>query len=65
MGELFGVLAFAIGRPATVTAARYNDVSEAVWTTTREVLAGKVDASTAVKTLDAQLLRIGHNGRWD
>jgi trehalose/maltose transport system substrate-binding protein len=65
MGELFGVLAFAIGRPATVTAARYNDVSEAVWTSAREVLSGKVDAPTAVRTLDAQLIRIGHNGRWD
>ena len=65
MGELFGVLAFAVGRPATVTAARYNEVSEAVWTTTRQALAGKLDATSAVKMLDAQLLRIGHNGRWD
>jgi trehalose/maltose transport system substrate-binding protein len=65
MGELFGVLAFAVGRPATVTAARYNEVSEAIWTNAREVLTRKADATVAVRKLDETLLRIGHNGRWD
>lgn len=64
MGELFGVLAFAVGRPATVTAARYNEVSELIWTVTREVLAKTISSDEAVKRLDAELLRIGQNGRW-
>ena len=65
MGELFGVLAFAVGRPATVTGARYNEVSQAIWTSAREVLTGRQAATAAIPQLDGALLRIGRNGRWE
>ena len=65
MGELFGVLAFAVGRPATVTGAQYGEVSAAIWTTAREVLSGRSTAAAAVAKLENELLRLGRNGRWD
>ena len=65
MGELFGVLAFATGRPAGVTGAHYSQVSAAIWSTAREVLLGKSPAASAIGKLEAELLRIGRNGRWE
>jgi len=65
MGELFGVLAFAVGRPATVAGARYNEVSAAIWTATQAVLSGRLVPDAAIPQLDGELLRIGRNGRWE
>jgi trehalose/maltose transport system substrate-binding protein len=65
MGELFGVLAFAVGRPATVTGLQYNEVSAAIWNAAHDVLSGNRPAAIAVPQLEAELLRIGRNGRWE
>jgi trehalose/maltose transport system substrate-binding protein len=65
MGELFGVLAFAVGRPATVTGARYNAVSAAIWQAAQSALAGAQPPSSVVPQLEGELLRIGRNGRWE
>jgi trehalose/maltose transport system substrate-binding protein len=65
MGELFGVLAFAVSRPATVTSAQYGQVSAAVWMAAREVMSGRSTAANAVAKLEDELLRLGRNGRWD
>jgi trehalose/maltose transport system substrate-binding protein len=65
MGELFGVLAFAVGRPATVTGARYTEVSTAIFTAARDVLTRKSVATSVIPQLDGELLRLGRNGRWE
>lgn len=58
MGELYGVFAFAVGRPAGPTGARYNQVSQAFWSRTHEVLSGNLKAPDALSKLDAELGRI-------
>jgi len=58
MGELYGVFAFAVGRPAGPTGPKYNQVSQAFWSRTHEVLAGQLRAPEAVQKMDAELGRI-------
>lgn len=65
MGELYGVFAFAVGRPATATGPRYNQVSQAFWTAVHQALSRKVSAAEALNRLEVDLARIGRGGRWD
>ena len=65
MGELYGVFAFAVGRPATPTGPRYNQVSQVFWETVHQVLARKLSATEAMNRLEIDLARIGRGGRWD
>lgn len=58
MGELYGVFAFAVGRPAGPTGPRYNQVSQTFWSHTHEVLSGKLQAHDALAKLDAELARV-------
>lgn len=65
MGELLGVFSNAVGRPSTVTGAKYNQVSNQFWNAAHEVLSGKAKADDAVGRLDANLNRLARSGRWD
>ena len=65
MGELLGVFSNAVGRPATVTGAKYNQVSNQFWNAAHEVLSGKAKADDALGRLDANLNRLARSGRWD
>ena len=65
MGELYGVFAFAVGRPATPTGPRYNQVSQAFWNTLHQVLSRKLPAAEALNRLEIDLVRIGRGGKWD
>jgi trehalose/maltose transport system substrate-binding protein len=65
MGELFGVLAFATARPSNATGVRYREVSQSVATTVHDVLSGKLAPEDGINKLNAELLRIGQNGKWN
>jgi trehalose/maltose transport system substrate-binding protein len=61
-GELYNTFTSAVGRPSSVSAARYNQVSNQFWNATHDVLSGKNDAKTALAQLDAQLKRLAPQG---
>ncbi|MCM5679030.1 ABC transporter substrate-binding protein [Schlegelella sp. S2-27] len=65
MGELYGVFAFAVGRPAGPTGPRYQQVSEAFWNTAHQVLSRKLPAAEALNRLEVELARVGRGGKWD
>src|SRR5574343_422131 len=61
-GELYNTFTRAVGRPSSVSAARYNQVSNQFWNATHDVLSGKTDAKTSLAQLDAQLKRLAPQG---
>jgi trehalose/maltose transport system substrate-binding protein len=65
MGELLDTFSNAVPRPATVTASKYNQVSNEFWNATHEVLSGKAKAPDALAKLDNSLKRIGRGGKWN
>lgn len=65
MGELLDTFQSAVPRPATVTASKYNQVSNEFWNATHEVLSGKAKAPDALTRLDAALKRLGRGGKWN
>ncbi len=65
MGELYGTFTSAVGRPATVTGAKYNQVSNEFWNATHEVLSGKAKAPEALGRLESTLKRLGQGGKWE
>ena len=65
MGELYGTFTSAVGRPATVTGAKYNQVSNEFWNATHEVLSGKSKAPEALGRLESTLKRLGQGGKWE
>jgi trehalose/maltose transport system substrate-binding protein len=64
MGELYSTFANAAARPATVTGARYNQVSNAFWNSVHEVLSGKAKADAALQQLEVNLGRTSRGGKW-
>lgn len=64
MGSLYSTFTSAVGRPATVTGARYNQVSNEFWNAAHDVLSGRAKAPEALKRLDANLNRLGRGGKW-
>ncbi|MBB4313829.1 ABC transporter substrate-binding protein [Roseospira marina] len=62
LAEMATVIDGAVARPATVTGARYNRVSAAVFTAVHDVLSGESDGSTAVGVLAARLAHIKRAG---
>ena len=64
MGALHDTFTSAVGRPATVTASRYNQVSNAFWNAAHDVLSSRVPAPEALKRLDANLRRLSRGGTW-
>jgi trehalose/maltose transport system substrate-binding protein len=65
MGELYGTFTSAVGRPATVTASRYNQVSNEFWNAAHDVLSGRAKAPDALKRLDTTLNRLARGGKWE
>ena len=65
MGELYGTFTSAVGRPTTVTGARYNQVSNQFWNATHEVLSGKAKADEALGRLEQSLNRLSRGGKWN
>ncbi len=53
----------ATPRPATVAGLKYNEVSQAFWDATHEVLSGKAKAEDAVKKLEGKLNQV-RRGKW-
>lgn len=64
MGELLDTFVNAVPRPATVTASKYNQVSNEFWNATHDVLSGKAEAPEALARLQRTLERLGRGGRW-
>jgi trehalose/maltose transport system substrate-binding protein len=65
MGELYGTFTNAVGRPTTVTGARYNQVSNQFWNAAHEVLSGKSKPDEALGRLEQQLVRLSRGGKWN
>jgi trehalose/maltose transport system substrate-binding protein len=65
MGERYGTFTSAVGRPTTVTGARYNQVSKLFWNAAHDVLSGKSSSDAALDRLDESLTRLGRGGKWD
>jgi len=65
MADLLGVFGNAIGRPSTVTGAKYNQVSNQFWNSVHDVLAAKAKPEESLGRLDGSLNRIGRSGKWD
>jgi len=65
MGELLDTFSNAVPRPATITASKYNQVSNEFWNATHEVLSGKAKAPDALAKLDGTLKRLNRGGKWN
>ena len=61
-GELYNTFTSAVGRPSSVTASRYNQVSNQFWNAAHDVLSGSSDAASALARLDASLKRLAPAG---
>lgn len=62
-GDLYNVFTSAVPRPATVTGAKYPEVSSAFWNATHDVLSGKSSAEDSLKRLEGRLKQI-QRGKW-
>lgn len=60
-GSLFDVFTSAVPRPATVTGAKYPEVSAAFWNATHDVLSGKASAEDSLKKLEGKLKQVKRN----
>ena len=56
--DLLPVFQNAVSRPSDVAGAKYNQVSEAIWTEVHSVLTGKKTGEMAVRDLEGRLRRI-------
>ena len=65
MGELLDTFSNAVPRPATITASKYNQVSNEFWNATHEVLSGKAKAPDSLAKLDGTLKRLNRGGKWN
>ena len=63
-GTLYDTFVNAVPRPATVTGAKYNEVSAAFWNATHSVLSGKAKADESLKALDAKLSSVRRGPNW-
>lgn len=61
--DLVNVLKHAVARPSTVTAAKYNDVSQNFWNGVHDVLSGRTTGEQAVRKLEGRLKRV-QRGKW-
>ncbi|GGP25032.1 ABC transporter substrate-binding protein [Silvimonas amylolytica] len=59
MGDLLSTFTSAVARPSSVTASKYNQVSNQFWNATHDVLSGNATATDALGRLDASLKRMG------
>jgi trehalose/maltose transport system substrate-binding protein len=61
--DLTGIMASAVARPSAVTGRRYNQVSNAFWSTVHLVLSGRQPADTGLAALRRRLDRMSRGGR--
>jgi trehalose/maltose transport system substrate-binding protein len=64
MADLLPTFNSAVARPSTVTAAKYNQVSNQFWNAAHDVLVGSENASSALPRLAVSLKRLSPNGTW-
>ncbi|CAH2803981.1 MAG: Maltodextrin ABC transporter, substrate-binding protein MdxE, partial [uncultured Caballeronia sp.] len=65
IADLLPTFNSAVARPSTVTASKYNQVSNQFWNATHDVLAGSNSgAASALARLAASLKRLAPNGIW-
>ena len=64
-GDLYDTFVGAVPRPATITGAKYNEVSAAFWNATHEVLSKKATGAESVKKLEAKLGQIRRGPKWE
>lgn len=64
MAELYPTFASAVPRPSTVTASKYNQVSNQFWNAAHDVLSGNSKAPDALAQLDGVLKRLSAGGSW-
>jgi trehalose/maltose transport system substrate-binding protein len=64
MAELYPTFASAVPRPSTVTAIKYNQVSNQFWNTAHDVLSGNAKPTEALAQLDGTLKRLSPGGTW-
>ncbi len=62
--DLLPIFQSSIARPATVTAEKYNAVSNAFWNTSHAVLAKKLTGAQAVARLEEELKQIRGQSGW-
>ncbi|HYG85534.1 MAG TPA: ABC transporter substrate-binding protein [Azospirillum sp.] len=62
--ELRNTIGDAVARPARATGMRYNQVSNAVYTSVHDVLSGQTRPAAALAELERTLVRISRGGRW-
>lgn len=63
-GELYETFTGAVPRPATVTGAKYNEVSAAFWNTAHDALSGTVPADKGLPKLQAKIESIRRGPKW-
>ena len=54
----------AVPRPSSITGAKYDAVSNAIWNAAYQVLAGESDPNEAISGLDRALHRLDRGGNW-
>lgn len=62
MGQLYEVFTSAVARPATATALKYPEVSQAFWDATHDVLSKKASAAESITRLEGKLKQIKRRG---
>lgn len=63
-GELYNTFVNAVPRPATITGAKYNEVSAAFWNAAHDVLSGKTRAKESLVKLESKLDAIRRGPNW-
>lgn len=63
-GELYETFVNAVPRPATVTGAKYNEVSAAFWNASHEVISGKAKADVSLQKLERKIESIRRGPDW-
>ncbi len=65
MAELGSTFAATVARPSTVTASKYNQVSNLFWNAVHDVISGKAKAGESLADLDHALNRLAPGGKWN
>ncbi len=63
-GELYETFVNAVPRPATVTGAKYNEVSAAFWNASHDVISGKAKADVSLQKLERKIESIRRGPDW-
>lgn len=63
-GSLYDTFVNAVPRASSTTGTKYNQVSNAFFNAAYDVLAGKSDAASSVRRLEAKLRRLSRGGKW-